>query len=373
MTQSRAMPQSRAAKILRRTLVGSCLVLALSLTLWLLSRSRDGRPLFYAVSVMLALGVVEASRMGSLRALDLFPPLAVAAIGVLALVDAAIRDDAYVQAVYPLAELAPARFRPGVWQLYAWAAGLAAATATTLAVLRSATSRVSVEREGGWTALAPRALAYLLFGALILFVSSDRLETHGRLGLALIVTAVLVVTALPLFVLGRERWADVARITGLALWLVPALPALWIVWDQWGIRALVSLLVLSKIGDTAGYYVGNAIGRTHPFPKISPGKTTAGCVGSLAAATLAGGAFAATGMLPESRFGIAAGFAAGALTNVAAQAGDLLESWIKRRAGVKDSSTIFGPSGGALDQIDSLLLSVPFACVAWRALFDGVA
>jgi phosphatidate cytidylyltransferase len=51
--------------------------------------------------------------------------------------------------------------------------------------------------------------------------------------------------------------------------------------------------------------------------------------------------------------------------NLAAQAGDLLESWVKRKAGVKDSSGLFGPSGGLLDQLDSLLLAVPVALVAW--------
>ena len=44
------------------------------------------------------------------------------------------------------------------------------------------------------------------------------------------------------------------------------------------------------------------------------------------------------------------------------------ESWIKRRTGVKDSSTAFGPSGGVLDQIDSLLFSVPVALLAWPVL-----
>jgi phosphatidate cytidylyltransferase len=60
---------------------------------------------------------------------------------------------------------------------------------------------------------------------------------------------------------------------------------------------------------------------------------------------------------------------AGATINIAAQAGDLLKSWTKRRAGVKDSSTIFGPAGGLLDQVDSLLLTVPMACVTWPFLF----
>jgi phosphatidate cytidylyltransferase len=55
--------------------------------------------------------------------------------------------------------------------------------------------------------------------------------------------------------------------------------------------------------------------------------------------------------------------------NVAAQAGDLLESALKRRCGVKDSATTFGPSGGVLDLVDSLTCVAPLALVAGPLLF----
>jgi CDP-diglyceride synthetase len=63
----------------------------------------------------------------------------------------------------------------------------------------------------------------------------------------------------------------------------------------------------------------------------------------------------------------------GGLVNLAAQAGDLSESWVKRRAGVKDSSTLLGPSGGVLDVIDSLLLAAPVALVAWSLAYGSEA
>lgn len=131
-----------------------------------------------------------------------------------------------------------------------------------------------------------------------------------------------------------------------------------------GAGALIVLVALSKVGDICGYYAGNALGRTHPFPSISPGKTTAGCVASLVGGVALGGALSLAGVL-ESPFGVLGGLAFGALVNVAAQAGDLLESLVKRRAGVKDSGTWFGPSGGVLDLVDSLLLSLPVAFLAW--------
>jgi CDP-diglyceride synthetase len=149
---------------------------------------------------------------------------------------------------------------------------------------------------------------------------------------------------------------------GAAAWIAPPLLLLWSVWLGWGQAGLISLLILSKVGDIAGYYVGNAIGKSHPFPGISPGKTTAGCVGSFVVGTAAGGVLVATGMLGGELWG---GLLAGAATNLASQAGDLLESAVKRRAGVKDSGTWFGPSGGVLDLVDSLLLSVPVALATW--------
>ncbi len=160
----------------------------------------------------------------------------------------------------------------------------------------------------------------------------------------------------------------------MSLWLVPLLvlplPWLWHAWQRFGPGALVALIVLSKIGDTAGYFVGSAIGKRHPFPRISPGKTVEGCLASFAAGTLAGGILVATGNLPDGPLGLFGGLLAGAVTNLAAQAGDLVESWIKRRAGVKDSSGWLGPAGGVLDVVDSLLLSVPVALLAWPWLFS---
>ncbi len=165
-----------------------------------------------------------------------------------------------------------------------------------------------------------------------------------------------------------------------SLWLAPAL-ALWTIlpltWlhhvrAEWGMKGLVALILMSKIGDTAGYFTGNAIGKSHPFPKTSPGKTTAGCVASLLAGTAAGGVCVALGLLPEAKLGVLGGFLCGAVINVAAQAGDLLESRVKRTSGVKDSGTWFGPAGGVLDVTDSLLLTVPVAVLIWPLLLNGL-
>lgn len=167
---------------------------------------------------------------------------------------------------------------------------------------------------------------------------------------------------------GRGGWREGALVLLLALWLLAPLPALAEIWRVYGPEGLFALVLLSKIGDVFGYYVGGALGKSHPFPRISPGKTTAGCVASLVAGGVTGLVCLPVGLLPEGTGAVPA-LLAGVGTNLAAQAGDLLESVVKRRAGIKDSGTWFGPSGGILDLVDSLLLSIPTALVTWPLLF----
>ena len=356
------MAPSKAAKMLRRTLVGGSLAAVAALILWWTSRSSDGAPVLWAAGAALLAAVFETSRMGTLAQRTLFPVLLIAAVGAILLAHAGLAGRSLEEEL--------ARGLPGfdgsilrVWRadlatLYAWTGALALAAAGVLHVLGRA-----LRRSGA----AARGVLYAGFGAVILFAVNDAAEVASRLPAALAALGVLTACSLPLVAIDRA-WRGLAIAGGLALWIVPPLPALWQVWARFGTAGLVALLVLSKVGDTAGYYVGNAIGRSHPFPRISPGKTTAGCVASLAAATALGGVLSAAGVLPAGPLGVAGGLLSGALVNVAAQSGDLFESWVKRRTGVKDSSTVFGPSGGMLDQIDSLLFSVPVALLAWPAL-----
>jgi len=163
--------------------------------------------------------------------------------------------------------------------------------------------------------------------------------------------------------------ARVAVVALLALWVGYPFASLHATWALMGHTAFVVLLVLSKIGDIAGYYVGNAIGKTHPFTGISPGKTTAGCVGSLVVALVAAVVASQAGWLGPERWSWVSGLIFGLLINLAAQAGDLFESIVKRRTGVKDSGTWFGPSGGVLDLVDSLLFTIPVALFTWPLFY----
>ena len=108
-------------------------------------------------------------------------------------------------------------------------------------------------------------------------------------------------------------------------------------------------------GDTAAYYVGRLLGR-HPLaPKISPHKTVEGAIAGLlgsVAAGIIGGVFFLGEAWPDMALISVATAAAG-------QVGDLVESALKRSAGVKDSSSILPGHGGILDRLDSLFFAVP--------------
>ena len=108
--------------------------------------------------------------------------------------------------------------------------------------------------------------------------------------------------------------------------------------------------------DTGAYAVGRAFGRHRLASRVSPGKTVEGALGGLAAGSLA--ALALNAVLGLNR-APAAMLALGSAAALAAQLGDLAESFIKRSADVKDMGGIVPGHGGALDRLDSLLFVVP--------------
>lgn len=118
------------------------------------------------------------------------------------------------------------------------------------------------------------------------------------------------------------------------------------------------------VGDSAAFYVGTRWGRHKLAPVISPNKSWEGAVAGFVAALAATAAWSAW-RLETVEIGLLAG---GALTSVAAQLGDLVESSLKRRVGVKDSSTLLPGHGGMLDRLDSLLFAAPVLLLSLWAL-----
>jgi len=130
----------------------------------------------------------------------------------------------------------------------------------------------------------------------------------------------------------------------------------------------LALILMIWMNDTMAYIVGSFIGKT-PFSPISPKKTWEGTAGG-AILTIAGAAVWGY-LAPESikaRYDMTDWMVLALLAAVAGTAGDLLESKLKRVAGVKDSGNIMPGHGGALDRFDSLLVTLPFA-FCYAALF----
>ncbi len=134
--------------------------------------------------------------------------------------------------------------------------------------------------------------------------------------------------------------------------------------NEAGRENVLFLLLIVWASDTFAYLAGRFFGGPKLAPAISPGKTWSGALGGLAGAMFVG-VIAAEFMEPRAS-GLHAILVAGVLGMVS-QAGDLAESWLKRRFGVKDSSQLIPGHGGLLDRLDGILAAAPVAAI-WSAV-----
>jgi phosphatidate cytidylyltransferase len=126
---------------------------------------------------------------------------------------------------------------------------------------------------------------------------------------------------------------------------------------------LLFALAINWVGDASAYYIGKNIGTHKLAPRISPGKSWEGALGSVIAA-IAFGVFFLRHFWPE--ISVWEAVALSAVANAAGQLGDLAESALKRGAGVKDSGTLLPGHGGMLDRVDSTLFTMPVVYVYLR-------
>ena len=124
-----------------------------------------------------------------------------------------------------------------------------------------------------------------------------------------------------------------------------------------GIRNALWALAIVWATDIGAYFAGRSIGGPKLAPTISPNKTWAGLIGGIVVATLVALLMQAFYLLPL-RFVVAT-----PLLAIVAQGGDLYESWLKRRAGVKDSGSVIPGHGGVLDRLDGLVPVLPLAAL----------
>jgi phosphatidate cytidylyltransferase len=116
---------------------------------------------------------------------------------------------------------------------------------------------------------------------------------------------------------------------------------------------LVFILLVVWCSDIGGYFAGSTIGGPKLWPRVSPNKTWAGAVGGFVLSLIVAGGFAMNGFGKMAPLLMVA-----SVLSVASQLGDLLESAVKRRFGVKDSSHIIPGHGGLMDRLDGYVAAV---------------
>jgi phosphatidate cytidylyltransferase len=160
--------------------------------------------------------------------------------------------------------------------------------------------------------------------------------------------------------------------TGAGFWVaagvlycgLPGIALVWLRAQNHGFALTLLAMAIVWSADIGAYFSGRAIGGPKLAPSISPNKTWAGALGGALAALLVAMAFVAVwlgGFAAVEPVWLAVAAGLGVALAVVSILGDLFESGLKRRAGVKDSGTLLPGHGGVLDRLDGL---VPVACVA---------
>jgi phosphatidate cytidylyltransferase len=199
---------------------------------------------------------------------------------------------------------------------------------------------------------------------------------RARVGIAMVILVVGMGYALP-FWWGTDRatlalllisamvLAVFPRFAGISLGLgyigTAAISLIFLREQPNGLVLSLWVLVIVCATDVGAYFAGRRIGGPKLAPALSPSKTWAGLIGGMIAAGVLGAVIAA-GRLPTAALWLGAPLA------LAAQLGDLLESSLKRRAGLKDSGAILPGHGGVLDRIDGLL---PVAIIVAALVANG--
>ena len=167
---------------------------------------------------------------------------------------------------------------------------------------------------------------------------------------------------------------ELSRLVGLAaipmavVYLALPLAALVQIRLLAGPQAVFFVMLTIMVSDTAQYYTGRTLGRRPLAPRISPKKTIEGAIGGFLVATAM---FVGVGAWWAPEMSVPVRLVLGLALVALGIAGDLFESFLKRRAGVKDSSNLIPGHGGVLDRIDALLFAAPAYWVALKLIADS--
>lgn len=201
-----------------------------------------------------------------------------------------------------------------------------------------------------WCAMHGIPTAWRLAGIAVIAVACG-LADAGLPVHALALLAAAILLFIPLSALTRtsgKRWLS----TGLVYAGLPAVALIWLRQQPDGFALVMWTMGVVWATDIFAYFAGRAIGGPKIWTAISPNKTWAGLLGGMAAAALFSILFAGLSGWPQSALAMAF---VGAFLAIVAQVGDFFESWLKRRAGVKDSGTLLRGHGGVMDRVDGLV------------------
>ena len=217
----------------------------------------------------------------------------------------------------------------------------------------------------GYAAIYFGALVFLAFVFLLCFIMSyefDKMRADGKPSFAYIAAPLLFAGRLDAAIIMVIAAMAVVQITdsikktshhflviAIPYISIPAISLLWLRASPNGFESVLLLVAIVVATDIGGYAFGKAMGKHLLAPKISPKKTWEGLAGAITCSALA--AFFISGSLLTALLG-------GVLA-VVAQAGDLIESAIKRHYGVKDAGAIIPGHGGIMDRVDGFLLTAP--------------
>ncbi len=219
-------------------------------------------------------------------------------------------------------------------------------------------------------------LMWLVFGAIYILAFKEALRLFEIDNAPLIFLAIgiwLIAGVYPygddLFVLAGVAYASAVAYNKDMEWkdflpfIYPTAGMLFVftMYQEYGVMALLWLLIVVAMTDVGAYAVGKSIGKT-PFCETSPKKTMEGVVGGIIVATISG-SFAGLGIVD---FTVA--FVISFMVSTSSIFGDLFESSLKRKAGVKDSGDLLPGHGGVLDRIDGYLFGAIVMLVLLRGL-----
>jgi phosphatidate cytidylyltransferase len=230
-------------------------------------------------------------------------------------------------------------------------------------------SRMSGLSRGGQTAFL--LLSGVLGGALwLLYARAPDSGFMSAASVAFIVAALFWIVLAPLWLANKARPSPL--VCALAGWIV-----MWPTWFAFVVLRdaspwlLLAIAAVIWVADIAAYFAGKRFGKHKLAPAVSPGKTWEGVIGALAGVLL----YAFILSIAVTRYAtpissiFASGYGVPAILGLLLLAplsivGDLLESWMKRGAGLKDSSRLLPGHGGILDRIDALTSTLPVAAFA---------